>query len=261
MSKILIRFCRVMSFMLCAQAIAALPSFAGGIFDELRGGIEWQYVRYNEPGVMHERGSLFGVYGSWDICVPPAPRLQLSGSYVKGDLVYAGSRVDWIGQRTAITMDTPNQILSLKLVSGVSWHDNLTRLDFIPYFGGGYRFLVDHLPTVWGYRREQTYWYLPVGVKCSGGMGGWGRWGAALEYDFLLEGHNRSDQSVFRQGRGYGLFGALSIEREGKDGSIAYGIQPYMQYWSLERSTVSFDGYVEPKNRSTAFGIRVLMEF
>jgi hypothetical protein len=218
-------------------------------------GLQADYVRYEEPGLMSEEGLLAGVWVGYGVDFAGAWFGRVAGSWVAGELEY---RTD-PGYPLELSTRTPNNILDLRLELGRRMQ--LWTYPLGPYVGAGYRLLVDDIPDIreyQGYRREQTYLYVPIGVEV--GVLDHAPWAAALrlEYDLFVEGQNRSDGDSLRQDSGFGLRAVLAA---------SYGreflwfrhvrMEPFAQYWEVARSNVSRQGFLEPENHSTMVGLSV----
>ena len=116
---------------------------------------------------------------------------------------------------------------------------------------------------MFGYEREQTYWYMPLGFETVTPFanGKW-KWGIRAEYDVFVMGYNDSGGSHFDQndGSGYQLSAfvkGLVMEKSG----ILVSFEPFYRYWDVGISSVSSDGFIEPPNDTAEYGIRAVVEF
>jgi OOP family OmpA-OmpF porin len=98
-----------------------------------------------------------------------------------------------------------------------------------------------------GYDRRDIYYYLPVGYNVSFNNSD----NLKLQYNYFIKGKQTSWLSTgtlnFDQKKGYGLE-AIYTPKESK-------FEYYLKRWSIENSTTN-QGYVEPQNSTTEFGIR-----
>jgi hypothetical protein len=140
-----------------------------------------------------------------------------------------------------------------------------------PYLGFGYRYLLDKDDKdPYDYKREQTYWYLPMGADFKMPLGSGWRLAANTEIDILLRGENKThlfDGAKFRQKNGYGLRASVKVEKNLQ--SVGVFVEPFYRYWNISKSNTKLvtDGgvpvgyFLEPKNRTQEFGLRVGASF
>ena len=234
-------------------------------------GIVTSYIEYEEPGVMKEDGIMNGILASYTY--RDMYMLKLEGRYAYGEVDYDGQLDDGTSYTVSNINDTLFEIRGL-MGSEVSLSE-LTAL--IPYIGMGYRYLNDALDEdIYGYQRESNYFYIPIGIETNTELlNGWAI-GLKLEYDYFWKGIQRSHFSDINvglsdiendQNDGYGCRGSVKFLKEGMD--IDFMIEPYVIYWSIEKSedasityAGSYVGYAwEPKNNSREYGIRFLARF
>ncbi|MDO8722670.1 MAG: hypothetical protein Q7J31_10670, partial [Syntrophales bacterium] len=146
-----------------------------------------------------------------------------------------------------------------------------------PYLGIGYRYLNDDMSgrytstNAFGYERESTYIYSPIGIEVITTLkNGWSV-GAMLEYDYFWEGTQKSHlgwQPGYYdiendQEKGYGLRGSVEFRKKGE--KLDFLIEPFIRYWNIEDSKITTDpggtSWKEPKNNSTEFGIKFAVKF
>jgi hypothetical protein len=227
-------------------------------------GPEGEYIAYVEPGVMEETGFMAGIFGGFTLA-REAWSGRLGASYVAGELDYRSDPDSAVGGRR-IRLTTPGSILNLRGTGGWSFGSDRQRATL--FAGLGYRFLVDDLPDyggLQGYRREQTYTYVPLGLEWVWRPEGGRRVEAALEYDWFLGGENRSLSYTLSQDSGYGLrasvryvFAPLDLDRLP---DLSFSVEPFFQYWSVAESDWAPGPVYEPENSSTTFGLRAGVEF
>lgn len=235
-----------------ALSLAAALQASAGLGDNymLEAGVEVDSVTYEEPGYMKESGLLYGIRGTAIFNVDDI-QLLFHASWVMGQLTYDGAYMDG----TPVSLDTPNDIYNLRFES--SWDfgiDSWKSTRLATFYGIAYRLLVDDLPGDGGYRREQSYWYAPVGLELEYVFETGSVLGTRIEYDWFISGHNESGGSIFDQDSGYGIRPAMYVTPM-LETEWTYNIEVFYQYWNIDKSTVSDDGYVEPENTSKMFGI------
>ncbi|WP_233402751.1 autotransporter domain-containing protein [Marinomonas transparens] len=230
-------------------------------------GIYTSIITYTEPSVMEEEGSLFGFIGRFSS--------HKNGDFLSLEASYASGYMDYEGSGTI--EDIPDEMLEIRGLIGrdlkISSNYRMT-----PYIGLGYRNLNDDSSGMvsstlrYGYEREQIYLYVPFGLefkRASLAGGGWTLSGR-IEFDYLLEGKNKSYTSVggsdhndlsFTQSEGYGNRISIGFTRTFGTGR-AIIIEPFYKHWDIARSTVDYDGdtpMVEPYNYSREMGIALLL--
>ena len=117
--------------------------------------------RYEEPGLM----SLRGLKGGFDLRTTKAYRAR--HAFLRGELRYAGGRVDYTSNGTGSSSGEPDWYIEGRALVGNDWLLKSSTLS--SYVGLGYRFLMNDGRGITstgagGYRRQSTYFYLPVGL-------------------------------------------------------------------------------------------------
>ncbi len=236
-------------------------------------GLEVSHITYKEPGLMQEKGMMYGAAGSYSIHTNKL-RLKFDGRLACG-------RVDYDGQLSNGTPYTVSGISDLIFEPRVSvGYDYAvsTKTLLTPYAGLGYRYLFDNLAKdVHGYNRESNYLYSPVGLDAVVSFeNGWSA-GAIAEYDLFWYGLQRSHLGDVYNGvdvvnndqtRGYGARGSIKIQK--KTERVDFIIEPFLRYWNIGQSKTSaitasgtnIIGYgYEPKNNSTEYGVKIAAKF
>lgn len=165
-------------------------------------------------------------------------------------------------------------------------------LELWPYFGIGWRYLTNHADELGegGYRRTQTYIYVPIGTNV--------KWNVSKnvtitlngQFDWLIHGNNHCDETLrdsefvtwnahsmsFSQNQGYGL--RASIKAEINSGKIGFFVEPFWRYWHIQNSDAvyydlkytdtegehiikDFWKFWEPFNTTHEYGLRVGITF
>ena len=240
-----------------------LPKHSGDL------GTEISYIKYKEPGVMEEKGMMYGIVGSYTY----RPKFML-----KADGRFSYGQVDYKNSGTMDNID--DYILEFRGVGGYDF-SVFTASTLTPYIGIGYRYLNDDFAGTTstgtlGYEREQSYFYSPIGIEIITELDkGWSI-GATLEYDIFWSGKNKSHFSdassayndlEFDQDEGYGYRGSIKFQKKGE--KLDFVIEPFIRYWNIKQSDsdlLTINGtpyayYVEPKNNSTEIGIKFVAKF
>ena len=236
-------------------------------------GLEFNTFTYKEVDddgstFMKESGSLIGLNGTFTAWLSDQFVLKAFGSFASGDLKYEGGIQTSSGAMIPLELDTPNTIYNLLGTAGVKIPGE--QFDFTPYAGLAWRLLIDELPSQYGYTREQTYIYLPVGCQVSFMTGS--DWGieARAEYDVFLSGENYSHGAALgggitmQQDKGAGYSIAVAFNSPefafGQGGTASVTIEPFIQIWDIDKSKET-DGFLEPKNDSSMYGLRGMLRF
>lgn len=264
---------RILAITLCLTFIGAGSAFAQSekqkhffVF-----GPEISYIKYEEPGLMEEKGMMYGIVGSY--AYRNKLMLKAEGKFAYGQLDYEGAT--WGG--------TP---LTIKSIENYMWEFRgalgydfaVKAITITPYLGIGYRWLQDNTQEkyIGGYQRESNYLYLPIGVEAVVNLGNGWSLGAAGEYDVFLWGKQISYLSDLdpgfndpenKQTKGYGVRGSITLAKKGE--KAGFIIEPYIKYWKIEDSDVElltyygtpFSYVLEPENNSTEIGCKLAITF
>ncbi|MFH0879313.1 MAG: hypothetical protein V2A34_06335 [Lentisphaerota bacterium] len=238
---------------------------AGAVESSYQVGPEIEYFKYKEPGVMDESGFMYGLFGAGTFVHEDVWVGRAFMSYVQADLDYDGALSDG----TPLKMSTPNKVFNLRGTAGYKFP--LITYEPMPFVGLGYRYLVDDMPGQGGYKRQQHYFYIPLGVEGRYEMGNAWVLLPKVEADWLIIGKNNSGGLVFTQKTGFGI--RLSVEAMSPDffiGSHNFtaSVEPFFQYWNVDASDWQ-DGeisgvqgtYHEPDNSSYTAGLRASIVF
>ena len=233
-------------------------------------GVNAAYYKYEEPGIpVTEKGYNAGI----DLAYTVIPK---DDWFVRGDASFAYGRNDYTGSGTKD--DNPYYYAELRGTFGKDYE--MEGYSLSPFAGIGFRYSRDDLQGLTstgaaGYRRESQYLYIPLGVTHRTGLKARARLSTTLEFDFFLQGRQKSYLSdvspslpelTNEQNTGYGFRGSIYYEKGN------WSIGPWFHYWHIDQSemaaaTVLVSGtpvttfYVEPKNTTTEFGIRLGYRF
>jgi hypothetical protein len=230
------------------------------------------YMEYEEPGIMTNKGTLLGVGVSYAYHKQFMFKLEGRASYGK---------VDYNSTNTGSDKNIPDTLFEIRGLLGydIKLSESLT---MTPYIGLGYRYLQDDssgtITTTGarGYLRASNYYYNPVGIETVMVLDhGWS-FGVTAEYDYFLEGRQKSDLSnansnyndlTNRQNSGYGVRGSIQIRKHVTD--HFYFLEPFINYWEIDKSddaNITHAGVIwgygwEPKNRTTEMGLKLGIGF
>lgn len=220
--------------------------------------------RYEEPDVgVSLKGDRIGAVGAYTVVNDKRvyARFELRQSY--GELDYQGS---------GTLNNVPDQLFEARALAGRDYGMGGT-MAWSPYVGFAFRYLYNDLRGITstgaiGYRRDSSYFYLPLGVTLRMPLGE--NWVLApqLEYDAFVHGvqrtyladtglgfNNVSNQQ--RHGRGY----RAQLMFEGR--RWAFG--PWMHYWKIKDSDIRPIGMgeagLEPANWTRESGVELRYRF
>ncbi|MBF0570798.1 MAG: hypothetical protein HQL12_02890 [Candidatus Omnitrophica bacterium] len=231
---------------------------------------EISYIRYHEPGLMKESGSMFGINGSYayhpavgsPLKTEMTDMYRLEGRFSYGKVDYQGSV-----QNSADGSSIPDNfngindyLMEARILTGKDYIFNNQSILFTPYFGLGYRFLFDALyeNKPYGYNQLIQYLYFPVGAEIATKLGdGWSI-GADMEYDFFLGGLVDSylaevggTDTSYVQRNGFGLRGSVKLIKKSK--RYNFILEPFFRYWSIRASRVEPSEPISINGLSIAF--------
>jgi hypothetical protein len=251
-------------------AAAGAPGAEGTVADALTAP-HWEIApeicvfRYEEPGLMRDKGILYGGTGAYTHY--RGHRLfRIEGEFAYGTVDYEGSLVDYQGNLIAgasYKMEgNQDFLLNLRLLGGRQWEHEGWDNRF--YLGLGYRGLSDDSsqdPA--GYERLSSYFYLPLGLKMYHHLASRWQIGLGGEFDLLLVGvqlsHILNDGTLTNvQWPGVGT--RVSVELRHRTRSADLALAPFLQYWWVDDSTSSH-GWYEPHNQSFQYGLSLIWRF
>jgi hypothetical protein len=240
-------------------------------------GPEVYHFKYEEPGVMEEKGMFYGV------CFGLTSRDWVSnqretsepdgGGMFRAEGRVAFGDVDYDGM---LMVGTPYKVSGMddlaaegRLLLGQDWlaFEALSTL----YAGVGYRYLNDNLaPDPAGYERESNYLYIPLGYNFDSGQGiGWA-FGFGAEFDVFVFGRQESHLSDLDpmlldvdndQDSGYGYRASIKLKHKSRDAIFTF--EPFFRYWDIDKSDRddTYHAFVEPANETTEYGIQLIWMF
>lgn len=188
---------------------------------------------------------------------------RLDGRYAAGSVSYEGSG-------TSSGNDT---LLDVRVTGGLDVPANGYTM---AYYGGvGVRMLYNDLRGVTstgavGYRRESTYYYLPLGMTHRFAWNDRARVSTTLEWDYLVAGRQLSRTSDFgadndllnSQCHGYGIRVGSDYETQKWSAGVFYHL------WRIADSEPAIFTYagsaymgMEPKNMTQEFGVQMKYRF
>jgi len=254
-------------------------------------GQENSSINYQEPNVMKEKGHMHGIFGSVvyrPVENKPAESLKDYFSEDSQINVYKlDAKISWGRVNYASSQGTLSKLEdSMFEVRGLIGYDMPIKSTlFTPYMGLGIRNLKNDLrgtivqpdlTEVKGYRRSSRYLYLPIGIDTRTKMDNDISVGINLEYDFLINGKQKShledidpdfETLTNGQGNGFGFKSSLSLRKDCQNYNVF--IEPFFRYWNIADSEISpviytdaIVGYgIEPKNNSKEFGFKIGLDF
>ena len=257
--------------MVCILFGAAGAPGAEGTVADLLTAPHWEIApeisvfRYEEPGLMRDKGILYGGTGAYTHC-RGNKLFRIEGEFALGTVDYEGALVDYQGTPIAgasYTMEGNHDwLLNLRLLLGRQWETGDWDNRF--YAGLGYRGLSDDsTQDPAGYERQSSYFYLPLGLKTYHDLAGHWQIGLGGELDLLLLGLQFShilDDGTLTNVQWPGVGARVSVELRHKAPSADLAIAPFVQYWWVDDSTSSH-GWYEPHNQSFQYGLSLIWRF
>jgi len=231
----------------------------GGVIEdiEMEAGLEVGDFHYRESHLMREDGVQGGVYGSIAILAANPWYFQFYMSIVGGDVKYDGGYGSGAGYRD-LTGDTSNYIYNFRGVVGYNIKGD--GICLMPYSGLGYRYLENDLRDITiprvvnGYLREQTYFYLPLGLDLSIPLSSDQSLtiGLKSEFDWMFSGYNKSGGTELDGQNGWGIRFTPYIRYDIND-QIGLKMEIFGEYWKINDSDIN-EGFLEPENASNYYG-------
>lgn len=233
------------------------------------------YYQYREPTVMNIKGPMasigFGYFYGVDTF-----KFGVDGYLVThlGLNTYHGGLVDVkTNKTTPYNTNSTDTYGALNLKIGANSIN--PKGSIYLYSGVGYRFLdnyiIDRPGLVASYRRLQGYFYLPTGANLEFVASPNMSILANGEYRIFVYGHNASltkrigfnKDLKFTQRSGVGARGEFGIRVKNPE-QRTYSVFLTYDYWYLDDSSTDYalshgklNRYVEPKNHTNAYGIKV----
>jgi len=267
--------CSVAGFvlMLCALFTGVPAPAALKITGEA--GLDWVSFHYEEPDpdgsiayAMKEDGSMPAVFAGisceFTEFEKVKPQLRALMSFAYSDVEYNGWLMDTETRHAVmpVKLSSPNAVFQLRMLLGLKNTIDTAGMTVTPVTGVGFRYLFNDLPGKWGYSREQTYWYLPVGIDWATRISSALELGLRAEYDYFLRGYNVSGGDSFDQSEGYGyLVSVFTTRAVGIGHGLLLSVEPYYRYWNIGQSTMTDSGYVEPANSTVEYGLRCSLSY
>lgn len=206
---------------------------------------------------MKNTGTLYGVAVSYTHHEHPE-FWRLEGGFSAGEVDYDGALMDG----TPYTMSGNDDLLiNVRALRGhVSYAEGW---DSQFYAGFGYRYLNDDsTQDPHGYNRHSNYLYVPLGLRTYRGLRDNWYLGLGGEFDLLLIGVQVSDIDGGVTNVQWPGFGAkVSAELRRSDGSLDLAVTPFVQYWWVDDSDVSSEGWYEPRNNTLQYGLSLVWRF
>ena len=224
-------------------------------------GAEGFSYKYREPGVMADKGNLYGVSGEYSYA-------WSNGIFIQPELRYAYGKTSYRSHRTGrMGRHTPNHLVETRFLTGYT-HSFSPTLTITPFIGLGYRYKRDESAGMvsstghYGYHRESNYLYIPIGLKANQQLGEKCALEGSTEYDVFIGGRQHShlpSGSVSNdQHHGYGARAELLLSTKFTTSKLAVG--PFINYWKIKDSKVE-SGVYEPRNTTTELGVKIKYTF
>jgi hypothetical protein len=272
-------FCFIFtSYVFADEPMKRLPKHTFGI------GGEIFHVRYNEPwgnsteDMMSDNGVMGGVVAKYTYHNDSNWMLRADSRFVWGALDYTSDGTGGISNIPVFSME-------IRPLLGYDFYSDYQQIVYTLYSGFGYRYWNDQgggktsSTGNWGYDRESTYFYIPIGLEAQKDfLSGW-TFGASAEFDWLIKGIQKSHLSqsptgswsdvTNNQSDGFGVRGGLKIMHRSKN--IDVSLEPFVRYWHIGTSNQSApyvngqlspaNNGVEPNNRAVEMGADIMFYY
>lgn len=259
---------------LCLFCISVNAKFLGDA------GYGYNFYRYEEPGLMKIDGMLHTIFTKLayvgDIAGVEVNYIQAFNANLK----YNGSTQ---GGTPLINIPSKDDFFNVdfKIGARLGLYDNYNGFG---YFGIGYRYLDNRVSGSGGYRREQLYYYIPIGFSASDGMslgGLFARYGIEFRYMFLGVNRTHIGDAIPNINPS-----VLTMEQKNSFGlkvhtGFDYFISDYFKlftqfsadYWYVRESSTGIttqtknnsyiikQAWIEPRNNTFQFGVEVGLGF
>lgn len=259
------------SALMAAQAFAQGMPLATTTGTEI--GIQVSNYRYEEDN----NGAFFMSLEGKKLGISAAiTKVYENDWYLILDARHASGNTDYTSASTGSKSANPDAITEVRLTAG---QDQAAGAQlWSPYAGLGYRYLNNDLRGYSttghsGYRRTSTYLYLPIGVTHRFRLGGNARFSTTFEYDYLIEGVQRSYMTDV-PGSGY-ISDLRNLQRNGHGLRLnlayetsSWSIGVFHHYWDIASSdrgvytsaTLVYTG-IEPHNITRESGVQLKYRF
>jgi hypothetical protein len=243
--------------------VAGDPGVPGAAADLLTAshweiGPQISVFQYEEPGLMKNQGTLYGVAGAYTRA--HENRLfRVESDFALGTVDYDGVLTDG----TPYTMTgSHDYLLNLRLLWGRQWEAGTWNNQL--YAGLAYRGLNDDsTQDPLGYDRQSAYFYVPLSLRTYRPLAGGWQIGLAGEFDLLLLGLQSSqipNDGAVTNLQWPGLGGRASVELRYRTPSVDLAFAPFLQYWWVDDSAAAH-GWYEPRNQSFQYGLGLIWRF
>jgi hypothetical protein len=257
----------------CISAVASAQGMPLQTLSGVEIGLQLSSYKYEEDRngnfFMALEGKKIGLTGSFT-------QAYGDGWYWGGDARYASGNTDYTSAGTGEKSANPDNYFDARVVLGKDL--DLGNQLLAPYAGLGYRYLNNDLrgystTGAAGYRRTSSYIYLPLGITYRFSAGSEARWSTTFEYDYLIQGTQRSYTTDSptggytsdlnnQQSNGYGLRLNLAYETANWSAGLFY------HYWNIADSDIGVytsPGFVhtgyEPHNITREVGVQIKYRF
>lgn len=245
--------------------------------------LENSYFIYKEPGVMKERGVMYGLGGSYTYNIPFASKSNKL--FITAEVRSLWGKLDYKSSESGEMNKIPERLVEPRFLGGYSIEVGKSSL--ASYTGLGYRYLKDDSAGkltstgAFGYKRESNYFYIPIGIELLLPTFPFWKTKIGVEYDWFIRGKQYSyisglptgDGTIFVenakniQKSGYSIKSSIILTTKGINYGLNFG--PFFNYWNIKKSKIdtirdnlgnTYIGY-EPKNESTEIGLKLGVNF
>ena len=224
--------------------------------------------KYTEPGLMRIKATKIGFDYTGTYAIGSEWPNRSNGWFVRADVRYATGKGDYSSSISGSINDRTDWYYEVRGLIGKDF--DMGQYVLSPYAGLGYRHLYNDLrgfttTGAAGYRRENDYTTLPIGLVHRMALSGQSQLHTTVEYAHLLRGRQvakLSDANVLtgdvslRQRHGYGVRLGTMVRFD------TWSVGPTLTLWRVKQSdTGGTPPVVEPKNDPREFGIKAAYHF
>ncbi len=231
-------------------------------------GVSATNYEYAEPGHMSIKANKIGFDYTGTYAIGSQSPNRSDGWFLRGNLRYATGKGDYSSKLTGSMDNRPDWYYEAKMLIGKDFI--LSGYTLSPYVGLGYRYLFNDLRGLTttgaaGYRRENTYYTLPIGVTHKMNLANKKQLHTTVEYSHLIRGQQDAKLSEavstyqdvsLRQRNGYGLLLSTMVRFD------TWSVGPSLTLWRVEESeSGGVPRVVEPRNNTYEFGGKAAYHF
>jgi hypothetical protein len=258
--------CHIFLVSLCSSmfAMTLLPAQGADLESKTEHsvGISLFKYTYMEPNVMTLKAQNIGFEYAGTYAFGSQWPSQGKSWFIGGDIRYATGAADYESPISGTVSDTPNRYVEGRLILGKDF--DMGTYVLAPYAGLGLRLLHNDLRRhPGGYRRDNSYSTVPLGVVHRIKLSDQSVLSTTVEYSHLLSGTQKAQLTDTKlhpenvsldQNKGHGFRLAMML----RIANMSFG--PTVSYWNIAKSDV-YKGWYEPANTTREIGLKAQYHF